>query len=57
MKTKESEIERDIRKNGLTLFNYHYNYVHPNSDLGLFRQLQKINEEKQQQQRSIDHEL
>lgn len=42
MKTQLTEIEKEIKKNGLTLFNYYYTYADPASDLGLFRQLQNL---------------
>lgn len=46
MKTQQSNIEKEIKEIGLTLFNYYYNYVDPISDLGFFKQLQEKRSKK-----------
>ena len=51
----ETELEKDIKRMGPTLFNHYYNYAHPDSDLGLFRQLQELNREKEELKRSNNH--
>ena len=51
MKTKESKIEKEIKKNGLTLFNYYYNYFDPDSDAGKWQELMKTYETRKNERR------
>ena len=39
MKTKESNIKKEIRKNGPRLFDKYYTYTDPQSDLGVWLHL------------------
>lgn len=45
----------ELNQSPITLFRYHYNYVHPLSDLGLSRHLQEI--QKQRKENETETEI